>query len=278
MSLPISHLEPGPVQDLNASFNESSLTFDPDSRMHTVDIVISWDPPTQPNGEITGYNVTVYRTDDLSDVVYNNTMVTDTTISPQVMVLPFTDYTVSVSASTSAGEGEATEVTIESPEAGEHSSCTLSSVLPSSHFTLHTVKTNYLPLSSPPLEPGSVENLMASFDEDPSFNPDTRMHTLEISISWDPPTQPNGEITGYTVAVYRTDNTSDIVYNNTMVTDTTVSPSVMVLPFTDYTVSVSASTSAGEGEATEVTIESPEAGKQLHDLTCSLPSSFSPVI
>ena len=105
-----------------------------------------------------------------------------------------------------------------------------------------------------------MQDLTASFGQDPLFDPDTRMHTLEISISWDPPTQPNGEIAGYTVIVYRTDNTSDIVYNNTMVTDTTVSPQVMVFPFTDYTVSVSASTSAGEGEATEVTIESPEAG------------------
>ena len=122
------------------------------------------------------------------------------------------------------------------------------------------------------LEPGPVQDLTASFDEDLSFNPDTRIHTVEISISWSPPTQPNGEITGYNVTVYRTDNTSDIVYNNTMVTDTTVSPQVMVFPFTDYTVSVSASTSAGEGEATEITIESPEAGKHFF-LLPALPSS-----
>ena len=115
-----SHLEPGPVQNLTASFNEDSSTFISDTRMHTVDIVISWIRPTQPNGEITGYNVTVYRTSNISDSVYSNTTVTETMISPSVMVLPFTDYNVSVSASTSAGEGGATEVTVESPEAGRY--------------------------------------------------------------------------------------------------------------------------------------------------------------
>ena len=39
-------------------------------------------------------------------------------------------------------------------------------------------------------------------------------------------------------------------------TATTVTASVMVLPFTNYTVTVAASTSAGQGEETSVTIES----------------------
>ena len=294
LSLSSLYLEPGLVQDLTASFNESSSTFDPDTRMHTLNVVISWDPPTQPNGEITGYTVTVYRNGNTSDIVYNNTMVTDTTVSPQVMVFPFTDYTVSVSASTSAGEGEATEVTIESPEAGMPSIHPLifpPSLPPSiplappsflsvaytsyvDHLSLCFPSYAFLPFYIHFSEPGPVQSLTATFDESSSFDTSTRMLTLDIAISWDPPTQPNGEITGYNVTVYRTDNTSDIVYSNTMVTDTMISPQVEVLPFTDYTVSVSASTSAGEGEATEVTIESPEAGEQLHDLTCSLPPSF----
>ena len=84
---------------------------------------------------------------------------------------------------------------------------------------------------------------------------------MNVSISWSPPSQPNGVITDYNVTVYRSANTSDTVYRNTTATDTMVTASVVVSPFTNYTVSVSASTAAGEGESAEITITSPQAGR-----------------
>ena len=109
---------PGPVGDLNASFVEMGSTFDSDNHVYSINITITWSAPSLPNGEITSYNVTVYRTDDCTDVVYSNDTLTDTSVTPLVMVPAFTDYTVTVAASTSAGQGEAVSLTIESPQAG----------------------------------------------------------------------------------------------------------------------------------------------------------------
>ena len=81
---------------------------------------ISWNEPTNPNGVITSYEVTVHQTDNPSVTVYTNTTLTVTSVTPSVMVLPFTNYTVTVAANTSAGQGEGVSIIIESPQAGKH--------------------------------------------------------------------------------------------------------------------------------------------------------------
>ena len=70
------------------------------------------------NGVITSYSVTVYQTNDPSDIVYSNDTLIAPNVTASVMVLAFTNYTVSVAASTSAGQGDENSVTVESPEAG----------------------------------------------------------------------------------------------------------------------------------------------------------------
>ena len=109
---------PSQVEDLDAMFVISGSTFNPTDRIYTLDINIEWNVPIYPNGVITAYSVTVYQTDDSSDVVYSNDAVTDLAVTESVMVLPFTNYTVSVAASTSAGQGDETTIIILSPEAG----------------------------------------------------------------------------------------------------------------------------------------------------------------
>ena len=74
---------------------------------------------------------------------------------------------------------------------------------------------------------------------------------------------PNGVITSYSVTVYQTDNASDIIYSNDTLIAPNVTASVMVLAVTNYTVSVAASTSAGQGDESTVTVESPEAGNNM---------------
>ena len=113
-------------------------------------------------------------------------------------------------------------------------------------------------------EPGQVNNLEATFSVNTTFNSTSRMHTLDVNISWNEPINPNGVITAYSVTVYQTDDSSDVVYSNDAVTDLAVTESVMVLPFTDYTVTVAASTSAGQGDETTIIILSPEAGIELN--------------
>ena len=83
-----------------------------------------------------------------------------------------------------------------------------------------------------------------------------------MNIVWDQPINPNGVITSYAVTVAQTDGSNDIVYMDASLTDTSVTQSVMVLPFTNYTVTVTASTSAGQGDPESVIELSPEAGKE----------------
>ena len=95
-------------------------TFDTENHAYFFHINITWSAPLLPNGEITSYSVTVYRTDDSTeDVVYSNANLTATSVTPLVMVSAFTDYTVTVAASTSAGQGETVSLTIQSPQAGK---------------------------------------------------------------------------------------------------------------------------------------------------------------
>ena len=111
--------------------------------------------------------------------------------------------------------------------------------------------------------PGPVETLVASFNVTGSiFNSTTQMYTLNVNIRWDEPTYPNGVIKSYEVTVSRTDDSNDIVYNDDILEGTSVTPSVMVLPFTNYTVTVAANTSAGQGDEVTMIIESPQAGKK----------------
>ena len=117
-------------------------------------------------------------------------------------------------------------------------------------------------------EPSPVNGLTASFSEQTTFNSTTRVLTVDIDISWSLPTFQNGIVTFYEVTVIE-EGTNTLVCSNDTVTDLTVTAeSVMVLPFTDYTVSVSASTSAGQGDETTITVESPQAGN-IYQLTPS---------
>ena len=111
---------PSQVENIDAMFVISGSTFNPTDRIYTLDINIEWNEPIYPNGVITAYNVTVYQTNDSSDVVYSNDTVIDIAVSGTVMVPPFTNYTVTVAASTSAGQGDETTIIIPSPDASKH--------------------------------------------------------------------------------------------------------------------------------------------------------------
>ena len=87
------------------------------------------------------------------------------------------------------------------------------------------------------------------------------MYTLDMTISWNEPNHTNGDITFYEVTVAQTFNSNNIVYNNNSLA-TSVTESVMVLPFTNYTVTVTVYTSTGQGEATTINFESPEAREE----------------
>ena len=111
--------------------------------------------------------------------------------------------------------------------------------------------------------PGSVGNINVSFNVGSTFNTATHMYILDITISWEEPINPRGEITSYEVTVAQSDNSSAIIYTSDSLTVTSLTQSVMVLPFTNYTVTVTASTSAGQGDPDSVIILSPKGSKKI---------------
>ena len=83
---------------------------------------VSWEEPINPNGVITSYEVTVAEADNSSNIVYTNYSLTVTSIHQTVMIQSFTNYTVTVAASTSAGQGEGMAINY-MYEAGGQSVC-----------------------------------------------------------------------------------------------------------------------------------------------------------
>ena len=108
---------PSEVTDLNASFSETGAIFNSETRMYTLDLIATWDDPLFPNGVILSYELNVTELDSGRFVFTNESLVRNVTES--VMVLPYTNYTVTVAASTSAGQGDSNTAVILSPEAGK---------------------------------------------------------------------------------------------------------------------------------------------------------------
>ena len=115
--------EPGEVGDLQASFSDTS-DFNATAQILTVNLTITWTEPMYPNGEIQSYEVAVYiDSDTAEDDVYSNSSIAAPNVTVQVKVMPYTNYTVRVVASTSAGQGDPSTVVIQSPQAGVYMMC-----------------------------------------------------------------------------------------------------------------------------------------------------------
>ena len=117
--MPFSTVAPGQADNLHVSFDSTGSSYDADMHMYTLDMIVTWERPIYPNGVITSYEVTVAQTDNPSNIVYTDDSLTVPSVTQSVMVLPFTNYTVTVTASTSAGQGDPESVIEVSPEAGK---------------------------------------------------------------------------------------------------------------------------------------------------------------
>ena len=108
-----------------------------------------------------------------------------------------------------------------------------------------------------------MQNLAVGFlSESSTYNGANRTYYLPVSISWQPPQYPNGEITTYRYSLMETNASNAIIISdtNTSGTDLSVEHNVTVSPFTNYTATVVAFTSAGGGESVMDVALSPEAG------------------
>ena len=129
----------------------------------------------------------------------------------------------------------------------------------------------YSSLQNRSTAPGPVQNLTVRFlSESSTYNDANRTYNLPVSISWQPPQYPNGQITTYRYRLMGTNAPNAIIISdtNTSGTDTSVEHNVTVSPFTNYTATVVAFTRAGNGESLMQVVLSPEASK--FDCTCIL--------
>ena len=112
-----SFAAPEKVENFNAVFSSDDVMFDSTNRTLTVNIDITWSEPTYANGVLTSYEVTVNEGDTAIEVYSKDSLLVPN-VTESVMVLPFTNYTVTVAASTSAGQGDPQNIIVLSPEAG----------------------------------------------------------------------------------------------------------------------------------------------------------------
>ena len=109
--------------------------------------------------------------------------------------------------------------------------------------------------------PGPVRNLNIEYmAELTNFNSESRMYELNVTISWEAPLEPRGNIQRYNYRLVETDNAMNIVIDDNTA-DLSVERNVTVFPYTNYTATVVAFTSAGMGDSVMQVALSPEASK-----------------
>ena len=204
---------------------------------------VSWEPPKYSNGILLGYEVCYSSNGERPSVVN----VQNTTTCTLTDMKPWTMYSISVRAKTSAGFGEKSiPIVISTLESGMciicptgshmylHNSCSLNNV--NFFFVLHASSI----VSSPPLNVRTQDVTSSS-----------------TTVSWEPPKYTNGILLGYEVC-YSSNGERPSVVN---VQNTTTCTLTDMKPWTMYSISVRAKTSAGFGEKSiPVVISTLESG------------------
>uniref|UniRef100_M3ZNU9 Protein tyrosine phosphatase receptor type Q n=1 Tax=Xiphophorus maculatus TaxID=8083 RepID=M3ZNU9_XIPMA len=172
---------------------------------------------------------------------------------------PYTAYLFEVSAFTSDGEGQVASTMVRMPE---------SFLYDNSTWDMHFLFTGLTPYTMyrvavrakaagevgpaaqkvivTPAEPSAVQNLEAVAED-----------SVSIRVSWRSPAQPNGLITQYRLQVLADDT---LLQDITDVLSEELSYLVSDLnPFTEYVFRVTASTTAGEGPAADITEKTPSS-------------------
>ena len=125
----------------------------------------------------------------------------------------------------------------------------------------------FLPRTHNTVAPSAVQGLMPEFNivVPTSYNATSGLYEGMLNISWSEPLTPNGVITGYTYTVKGPTPDTDTVYSAN-ITDTDVTVDASLLPASNYTVTVTASTTAGPGDSLMATVIVPEASKSAADV------------
>ena len=181
---------------------------------------VTWSAPATPNGVITEYQLQCSG----GGQVFNHTvMETMTTLSG---LLPYTNYSCSITAHTSVGGGPAATISVTTLQDSELK-------FNASNTIILLSITNSVP-SGPPQ----------------SFRLVAMSHN--ITLSWSPPlpSQRNGVIISYLI----TCSSGGSIINSTRTSSTSLTITGLE-PFTNYTCSVRATTVVGDGPAAVNTVE-----------------------
>ena len=194
---------------------------------------LSWSPPlySQRNGAITGYNISCYG----EDFQYSQ-RITQTS-GNLTNLRPFTKYTCSVRAATVKGEGPAAMASVVTNEEGiicDYKNYVISYAmikLPYLFVILYTA-------------PGPPDNFTG-----------ISTNSYSIILSWKAPIEPNGIVTNYSIQYFAI-AVGKTLQISLMSSQTTTTLSGL-LPYTNYSCSITAHTSVGGGPAatTSVTTE-----------------------
>ena len=104
-----------------------------------------------------------------------------------------------------------------------------------------------------------MQNLSVGYTADlTNFNRLSRMYDLNVTISWEAPFDPRGVIQTYSYSLVET-NSNNVIIEDTNTSLLSVERNVILSPFTNYTATVVAFTSAGSGEPVTQVALSPEA-------------------
>ncbi len=109
--------------------------------------------------------------------------------------------------------------------------------------------------------PSAVENLTLTFMEGTAD--DTKLdntYSVDVIVTWELPVEPNGIISDYQ---YTIESSGGVIIASGSTIKMSVTQTVILSPYTNYTVSVQANNSVGPGQEAMQTTLSPEAGKQF---------------
>ena len=196
--------------------------------MNSHNLTLSWSPPlsSQRNGVIISYLITCSS----GDIIINTTRTSSTSLTITGLQ-PFTNYTCSVSASTIVGEGPAAAKSIVTKEESKFTGSI-------SERTCQYCKHALIVIS---LAPGPPTEIMGASTS-----------SSTITLSWSSPAKQNGVITGYSVLCSQSGGILNLSKNfSSSQTTATLS---RLLPYTNYSCSITAHTSVGGGPAATINV------------------------
>ena len=106
------------MQNLRVGYTAVLTNFNRLSRMYDLNVTISWEAPFDPRGVVQTYSYHLVETDSPNNRIIEDTNTSLLSVERNVMVSPFTNYTATVVAYTSAGMGESAVRVSLLPEAG----------------------------------------------------------------------------------------------------------------------------------------------------------------